>query len=1001
MWKQPLHSEGREQMRWDWRARNSEYAEQYGDRQEGTKALEDLHRQLQRETENLFRWKASSEVNTKQLERQLDEARVTIADQRRNLMELQLNSENLSQSLLKERQERDLIAAKVMQTGQLSLALVQQKEKLAGALSLLLQEKDLLSAAHSNTVQKINNLSEGLHDLCVAHRQQLGSITTQAAKEVKQLKNEITSKEQELNESEASLSTLVQHQSEYEQKVTELKDLLKTTKESSSIAREKNIALESERDEVKSSLERVRTEMEEQKRASAAQLTNLKEELKREKYRRAESQQEFEEAVEKIQYLKTANDTLEGSKAELLDKLEAVATRKQELEKDLQHGSSMLASLRTEYLEVTQQANFLSQCLEERHMKLSHLESDFRDMQTEKQSLIAQLDETKGLLHEERQRVCHQKEKILELSQDLAIEKQKEEERMIELETCQELNNKMSIVTEQLTKMSQENAGVAAKKQEDRTFATDQKISSWEAEVKSLTEQLSHVRNEWAAEHKSYERKIQTITTGASEAEAELKRQISEMEDQYIKAIGESVDIEQERKEQHALVESQKHHIKQQEKELKSKARALTQEIKKREKAQASLETWKKKFQNKENARVKLQSDLQETVRGQEEALKLHEKKQKALQEELQNKVSEISGLRDLARTHETNLQETQQKVVDLQEVLEAALGELNALRDTENARDKAFEELKCQSTEAKLSLTNKLQEKEEQLAASSNICGRLQADVASLKRCLEEQRSKHVAEVQALEEAVDEAQEEMDRAKQEVIKVNKEKNDVVQKADTKVKDMLSIIEEYRSENEVNMKKITAELLETRQKLAKKEADIANVSSANTKLLAEAVVRSSTSVMAKSDTYPEVTPFPSGDELATPSPRQYIPHMFCLRELRRKTPIARTIPMPVSSEESRKPPGILKTRLRRTLVPAPQKKRVVFSSSVSRATKDDDQRDSSADTKVCEVKPKRYRLRSNSPLSPRKKHNMRNQQAKTTVTNAVECSDWITACSTR
>lgn len=48
---------------------------------------------------------------------------------------------------------------------------------------------------------------------------------------------------------------------------------------------------------------------------------------------RVESQKEFEEAVEKIQYLKTANDTLEGSKAEILDKLEAVATRKQELEK--------------------------------------------------------------------------------------------------------------------------------------------------------------------------------------------------------------------------------------------------------------------------------------------------------------------------------------------------------------------------------------------------------------------------------------------------------------------------------------------------------------------------------------------------------------------------------------------------------------------------------------------------------------------------------------------
>lgn len=184
--------------------------------------------------------------------------------------------------------------------------------------------------------------------------------------------------------------------------------------------------------------------------------------------------------------------------------------------------------------------------------------------------------------------------------------------------------------------------------------------------------------------------------------------------------------------------------------QLKSKARALALEIKKREKLQVSLDTWKKKFQDKESAREKLQSAIQETLCGQKEALKLHEEKQKALQEELQNKVSEISGLRDLARTHETNLQETQQKVGDLQEVLEAAIGELNALRDMEEARDKEFEELKCQSTEAKQSLTNQLQEKEEQLATSSKICDRLQGDVASLKRCMEEQRSKHVVSSRA-----------------------------------------------------------------------------------------------------------------------------------------------------------------------------------------------------------------------------------------------------------
>lgn len=72
-----------------------------------------------------------------------------------------------------------LLYFRVMHTRQLSLALTQQKENLAGILSLFQQEKDLLSAAHGDTVEKINELTDGLRDLCVAHRQQVGSIKAQ------------------------------------------------------------------------------------------------------------------------------------------------------------------------------------------------------------------------------------------------------------------------------------------------------------------------------------------------------------------------------------------------------------------------------------------------------------------------------------------------------------------------------------------------------------------------------------------------------------------------------------------------------------------------------------------------------------------------------------------------------------------------------------------------------------------------------------------------------
>ncbi|XP_042860215.1 COP1-interactive protein 1-like [Penaeus japonicus] len=961
MWRQALHTEGRELSHWNFPARNSAHTalKKKCSEREGAVAMEDLHKQLQQETENIVRWKASTEMNTKQLERQLNEAQVTIADQRRNLMELQLSSENLSQSLLRERQERDLIAAKVTHTRELFLTLEQQKEELVVTLSLFQQDKDLLSNAHNDTIQKINELTENFHSLSMLHKQQVDSITAEAASEVNQLQEKIASKEQELKEMNESLSRLAQIKSMYEEKVSELTELLKITEGSLFCAQDKNTALELEIVEVKGTLESVQKEMEEHIEGLTVQVTKLQEDLKQEECRRTESQKEFEEAVEKIQYLKKANGILEGSKSEILDKLEAMTTRKQELEKELDCSNNKITNLQGEHAEMEREVQLLSLSLKDMHAKFAHLNSDIQDVQKDKQYLKTQLDESKELLEVKDKHVKHQEEQIAELTEVLQVQKKAEEESKAELQCCRDRNDEMSNAIENLNKQIQENADAAVKLQEDLALEADQNIRSLEGDIQTLNEQLTSVRNEWTADNESYELKIQNLTNTAAEVEAELKRQISDIEGQCKKTANEKNTLNKGWEEQQALVKSQKVQLKEHEKELKSKNKALNQEIKKREKTEAAIAALEKKLQSIETERNTLQSELRETLCAQEVALKLQEEKQKALEEELQNKVTEINGLQDLVRTHEANLQETQQKVVDLQEALDAALSNLNIKRDTVDAKDIELDKLKCQSDEAKMNLANQLQEKEEQLATSSNICERLQSDVASLKRCMEEQRSNHMAEVQALEESVDEAKKSLKRVKQEMIKVNKEKEDVMQEADTKVKDMLGIIERYRSDNEVNMKKITAELLETQQKLAMKEADIANVASANTKLLVEAVAGTKTNAKPKTTTvYTEELPLDTDEELKTPSPRQYLSRRRPPFGLYRNTPTAKALPVTrclgdMPHQEDRTQLSILKAGPRRILVPPTEQKRVVFKSPVSKICANDG--DSSSDANAYEL----------------------------------------------
>ena len=52
------------------------------------------------------------QIKTQVLEQRLQEAQGTIVDQRHNLMELQSNNENLSQALLREQQEREMLDTK-------------------------------------------------------------------------------------------------------------------------------------------------------------------------------------------------------------------------------------------------------------------------------------------------------------------------------------------------------------------------------------------------------------------------------------------------------------------------------------------------------------------------------------------------------------------------------------------------------------------------------------------------------------------------------------------------------------------------------------------------------------------------------------------------------------------------------------------------------------------------------------------------------------------------
>ncbi|XP_042233773.1 protein lava lamp-like [Homarus americanus] len=263
--------------------------------------------------QNLIPQHLSYQVKTKQLERQLQESQSVIEDQRSNLMELQLHSEQLSQNLLRERQERELVITKVTYTRQLFSNLEEQYEQLLKTTKIFQQVKDSLTSEHMDIIKKLKDLqeaSQGHQNSIQNHILREEKNTSLVEKLKEEMNHQISAKDKEL----AALTQKLKH---LEEMVANLSENLSATENDRS-------ALNSRLDKVLRLLTETQEEMKKQTDALASQLVKVEDELKCEQIRLKESQKEFEEAVEKIQYLKKSNDTLEGAKSELLDKRESL-----------------------------------------------------------------------------------------------------------------------------------------------------------------------------------------------------------------------------------------------------------------------------------------------------------------------------------------------------------------------------------------------------------------------------------------------------------------------------------------------------------------------------------------------------------------------------------------------------------------------------------------------------------------------------------------------------
>ncbi|KAK4306568.1 hypothetical protein Pmani_021618 [Petrolisthes manimaculis] len=415
-----------------------------GEDKKSEQGMVNLHQQLQKEADQIVKWKAAMEVHTKNLEQQLEEARGVMEDHRHKLKELQLHSEHLSQALINERQERELHLDKVTHTRQMYLTLKDQHEHLSETVSHFQEIRNEYSAEQQSHISQLGDLNEN----CSAYVSQLENLNAQREENMcimESLKEEynvkMTSKKVELLELEEKV---VMKREEYQSVAKRLGSI---EAELAAVLHQ-NTELTSHVEDAERELLRAREDLREAIDSLTSMAEKVEMELRLEGVRLKESQKEFHEAAEQILFLKKGNDRLEGANSELSDKVTALLSRKQELEEESVQLSNALALLEANHADLLLQVGQAQARVSELSSQLADLEITCRDLEVNRVEALRELDGCKLSKTAEAERFQKLESQVTTLKEEILIQQQSQ----AELREAEAINEKLIHELEILTK---------------------------------------------------------------------------------------------------------------------------------------------------------------------------------------------------------------------------------------------------------------------------------------------------------------------------------------------------------------------------------------------------------------------------------------------------------------------------------------------------------------------------------------------------------------------
>ncbi|XP_064114477.1 centriolin-like [Macrobrachium nipponense] len=700
-----------------------------------------IHKKLQQETENIIRWKASSEVNTKQLELQLEESQGIVNDLRRNIMELQLANENLSQSLIREQEERVLINTKVMHTRELVSSLQQQCQELEGTVNVFHQEKQYHCAVQNETIERMNILTGNFKELSLLSEEKIKVIADKANETIGSLQNKICDLEHNLEAKVNDCNLLTKAVEEYKKEITDVTYKLKLANTLTSETEEKVFQLQLDLNEVQSTLASKLIVLQNQ----MSENLQTKKELQEEQLKLKESKSEFNEAVEKIKFLKSANNALEGAQSELTEKLEAVTSLKFEIEKDVELKNQVLENLQAEKTQLREEMDELNLSLERLTLQLHTMDEHCKMLDKEKEEFMEKQVCLNLQLAREQGRTKELQEKLSSVTENL----ESMESLVEKLKNDQEIHVQLNIKLQQ--DLQEREIEVKEKNDEIENLAQKMKTAQ-ETEV-HLNENLSVLKNEIAMMRENMNHQLE----------------ISEKEKEEI--LEKSADKESS---------------------LKNREEQLEKQIERERKSLAALQTKHENVVEELKCLKSLSKDQKDDLKAKNKKIQQEEKKIEKLEKSMTDAKVNIDRLQEKNKELEEECLSLTKKIDYFEEIQ-------GKNHDTFNAEIKALEEELQKEKCSRENLEEELKSKKLEFVSFHNNTNekmqKINEDMQKLLRC-------HQDQIDTLEQE----KEKLEKEKQEMEQQTSLKLNLVEaETDEKIKQMADLLARYKSEYEVKL----------------------------------------------------------------------------------------------------------------------------------------------------------------------------------------------------